>query len=59
MVEQAVDVVDDLSWVVVGDLTRPACPDALSSVNQHHGNDGNIPLRLHLLVVVVEELQQV
>lgn len=59
MVEQAVDVVDDLSGVVVGDLTRPACPDALGTVHQHQWKDGNVPLRLHLLVVVVQELEQV
>lgn len=59
MVEQPVDVVDDLSRVVVGDLTRPARSDALGSVDQHHGDDGNVPLRLHLLVVIVQELEQV
>lgn len=59
VVEHAVDVVDNLSGVVVGDLTRPACPDALSAVHQHHRNDGNVPLGLHLLVVIIQELQQV
>lgn len=59
MVEHAVDVVDDLSGVVVGDLTRPACPDALGAVHQHHWNDGNVPLGLHLLVIVVQELEEV
>lgn len=59
MFEHAVDVVDDLSGVVVWDLTRPACPNALSAVHQHHGNDGNVPLGLHLLVVVIQELEQV
>lgn len=59
MFEHAVDVVDDLSGVVVGDLTGPARPDALSTVHQHHGDDGDIPLGLHLLVVVVQELEQV
>lgn len=59
MVEHAVDVVDDLSGVVVGDLTRPACPDALGAVHQHHRNDGNVPLGLHLLVVIIQELEQV
>lgn len=59
MVEHAVDIVNNLSWVVVGDLTRPACPDALSAVHQHQGDDGNVPLRLHLLVVIVQELEKV
>lgn len=53
VVEHAVDVVDDLSGVVVGDLTSPACPDALGAVHQYHWNDGNIPLRFHLLVVII------
>lgn len=59
VVEHAVDVVDDLSGVVVGDLARPARPDALGAVHQHQWNDGNVPLGLHLLVVVVQELEQV
>jgi len=59
LVEHAVDVVDDLPRVVIGDLTRPAGPDALGAVDEHHGNDGNVPLGLHLLVVVVQELEQV
>lgn len=59
VVEHAVDVVDDLSGVVVWDLTGPAGPDALGSVHQHQRDDGNVPLWLHLLVVIVQELQQV
>lgn len=53
VVEHAVDVVDNLSGVIVGDLTSPACPDALSTIHQHHRNNGNVPLRFHLLVVIV------
>lgn len=59
MVQHAVDVVDDLPGVVVGDLAGPAGPDALGAVHQHHGDDGNVPLWLHLLVVVKQELEQV
>lgn len=59
MVEHAVDIVDDLSGVVVGDLTRPACPDALGAVHQHHWNDRNVPLGLHLLVIIIQELEEV
>lgn len=59
MVEHAVDVVDDLAGVVVGDLAGPPGPDALGAVHQHHGDDGNVPLWLHLLVVVEQELEQV
>lgn len=59
VVKHAVDVVDDLSRVVVGDLAGPASPDTLCSVHQHHGDYGNVPLWLHLLVVIVKKLQQV
>lgn len=59
MAEHSVDVVNDLPGVVVWDLAGPACPDALSSVHQHHGDDGNVPLWLHLLVVIVQELEQI
>lgn len=59
MVEHAVEVVYDLPGVVVGDLTRPACPDTLGTIHQHKWNNGNVPLRFHLLVVIVQELEQV
>ena len=59
MAEHAVDVVDDLAGVVVGQLAGPAGADALRPVHQHHGDDGDVPLGLHLLVVVVQELEQV
>lgn len=59
MVEHAVDVVNNLSWVIVGDLARPSCSNALSTVHQHHWYDGNVPLRLHLLVVIIQELENV
>lgn len=59
MLQHAVDVVDDLPGVVVGDLAGPAGPDALGAVDQHHRDDGNIPFWLHLLVVVKQELEQV
>lgn len=59
VVEQSVDVVDNLSGVVVRNLTRPACPNAFCTVHQQHWNDGNVPLWLHLLVVIIQELEQV
>lgn len=59
MVEHAVDVVDNLSWVIVGDFTCPACPDTLGTIHQHKWNNGNVPLRFHLLVVIKQELEQV
>ena len=59
MAEHAVDVVDDLAGVVVGQLAGPAGADALRPVHQHHGDDGDVPLGLHPLVVVVVVLEQV
>ena len=59
MFEQPVDVVDNLSGVVVGEFAGPPGADALGPVHQHHGDDGDVPLRLHLLVIIVQELQQV
>lgn len=58
MIQQAVDVVDDLAWIVVWNLAGPTGADAFGPVHQHHGDDGNVPLWLHLLVVIVKELQQ-
>lgn len=59
VVEHPVDIVDDLSGVVVWNLARPASADTLSAVHEHHGDDGNVPLRLHLLVVIKQELKQI
>lgn len=59
MVEHPVDVVNNLSGVIVWDFAGPPRPDALRAVHQHHGDDGNVPLRLHFLVVVIQELEQV
>lgn len=58
MVEHTVDVVDNLSRVIIGDLAGPASPDTLSSVYQYHRNYGYVPLWLHLLVVIIQKLQQ-
>lgn len=57
--EHAVDVADDLSYVVVGDLAGPACADTFGTVHQHSGDDGHVPLRLHPLIVVVVVLEQI
>lgn len=59
MIQQTVDAVHNLSGVVVGDFACPAGPDTLGTIYKHQWNDGNVPLGLHLLVVVIEELQQV
>lgn len=53
------DVADDLSYVVVGDLAGPACANAFSTVNQHSRDDGNVPLWLYALVVIIVVLEQV
>lgn len=53
------DVVDDLSDVVVGELAGPACADALGTVHQHSGDDGHVPLWLYALVVIIVVLEQV
>lgn len=58
-VEHSVDVADDLSYVVVGDLASPARADTFSAVHQQSGDDGNVPLWLHTLVVIIVVLQQV
>lgn len=58
-VEHAVDVIDDLSDVVVGDFAGPTGADAFRAVHQHSGDDGNVPLWLHTLVVVIVVLEQV
>lgn len=53
------DVVDNLSDVVVGDFAGPACANAVGTVHQHSGDDGDVPLGLYSLVVVIVVLQQV
>lgn len=58
-IEHAVDVNDNLSYVIVGDLAGPACADAFSAVHQHSWDDGHVPLRLDALVVIIVVLEQV
>lgn len=58
-VEHTVDVADDLSYVVVGDLAGPACADTFSTVNQHSGDDGHVPLWFYTLVVIIIVLEQI
>lgn len=58
-VEQTVDVVDDLTYVIVGNLTGPACANTLSTVYQHSRDDGNVPFWLYTLIVIVVVLEQV
>lgn len=58
-VEHAVDVADDLANVVVGNLAGPACADAFRPVDEQCGDDGDVPLWLHTLVVIKVVLEQV
>ena len=50
-------IVHDFSHVVVRNLGTPACSYALSSINQHHWYDRNVPLRLNSQVVVSQMTQ--
>ncbi len=43
---------DDNSRVVVGNRGLPPGGDAVGSVDENHGDDGDVPLRLDRLVVV-------
>lgn len=58
-VQHAVDVVDNLAHVVVGDAAGPARADAVGAVCENNRDDGNVPLRLHAHVVVIVVLEQV
>ena len=51
-VEHPSQVLDDLARVVVGDLGAPTGADAVGAVDEDHGDDGDVPLGLDLLVVV-------
>ena len=56
-IEHAFDVGHDLAWVVVGDLSAPACPDSLRAVHEHHRDDWDVPFGLDALVIVRHVLQ--
>lgn len=58
-IEQAVNIVDDLSQIKIRDATGPSCADALTSISQHQRDDGNVPLWLHSQIVIIIILQQV
>ncbi len=53
------DVGDDLTDVVVGNLAGPACANTFSTIYQHKGDYGHVPLRLDALVVIIVVLEQV
>ena len=48
---------DNFSWIVVRNLCHPSGSYAVSSVDQDHWDDGDVPFRLNLLVVVQHVLQ--
>ncbi len=45
-VEHAAQVGDDLAHVVVVDARAPAGADAVGSIDEHHGDDGHVPVGL-------------
>lgn len=58
-VKHTVDIVDNLANIKVGEAASPTCAYALSTIGQHQGDDGNVPLRLHPYIVVKVVLEQV
>lgn len=50
---------DDLPRVVVGNEGGVPGPDPLAPVDEHHGQDGAVPLRLDAEVVLVESVELV
>lgn len=57
-IQHSLDVGNDLPDVVVRELGAPSCSDSFRSIYQHHRNDGTVPLRLNLQVVIKIALQQ-
>lgn len=53
------NIVDDLSHVIVGDAAGPSGANALTSISQHQRDDGYVPLWLHSQIIIVVILQQV
>ena len=51
-------VLHDLARVVVRHRRRPAGADPLGAVDEHHRQDRQVPLRLDLLAVVLEVLEE-
>lgn len=58
-VEHAEDVADDLANVVVRNLAGPTCANTFRPVDEQRGDDGDVPLWLHTLVVIIVVLEQV
>lgn len=58
-IHQPTDIVNNFPDIKVGDFTGPASANPFSPIDQHHWNDGHVPLWLHTLVVIIEEPQDV
>ena len=52
-------ILNDFSGVVVGDLGRPPSANSFGPVDQDHGEDGDVEVGLDLHVVVLEIVQNV
>lgn len=58
-IQQTTDVIHSLPDIKVGDLTGPAGANPFCPIYQHHRNYRHVPLRLHTLVVIIEEPQDI
>ena len=58
VVEDAADVGDDVSRVVVGNGRGPACADAVGAVDQNQGQDWEVVLGFNHLAVLVEVVEE-
>jgi hypothetical protein len=47
------DVGDNLPGIVVGNFGHPASSNTISTIDEHHRNDGAVPHRLNFLVVLL------
>jgi hypothetical protein len=56
--EHALDVVDDVSRVVVGHERAPAGTDAFATIHQGERDDGHIELGFHRQAVVLEVVEE-
>mmetsp|Transcript_21696 Transcript_21696/g.30168 ORF Transcript_21696/g.30168 Transcript_21696/m.30168 type:complete len:237 (+) Transcript_21696:1795-2505(+) len=56
--EHALKVGNDVPRVEVGDVGAPSCADSVSTIDQHHGEDGYVDLGLDLLAVIVLVLEE-
>jgi len=57
-IKQTSQIAHDFLYIIVRNFGTPASSNALSTVNQHHRYDRNVPLRLNSQVVVSQMTQQ-